>query len=287
MDQYFRIEASYEDGEFKITIKSKKSESDTKYIEYSYTNSSSYNDNEWKELGTISGKDDDGNFVTNHSAIFKIKDSEKHNKIYFRAYYSIANGIAKSKNVFTLEYGNNNKIESEKDKILRGSNKISFGYYTDKTNKRWYISSATSSEKVNVYSLMPIKNSNAGWGIVGKNVAKVDLDADTITIDNIPDNIDGKYNIRYGSSIETIKSNRVQYDIEKIRNSTIKVKWWFFSVDKKWYIINKDGHLYRFESKEVVDNNGNKSEEYNWQKIDLEGAVPIFSVENGVKKFIF
>ena len=277
--EYFRIKASYEEDVFTVTIQSQNT-SDKKYIDYSYDN------NRWEYLGYIVGKD--GRFLTNHSATFKIKDSDKHNKIYFRANYPIRSGVTATSNIFTLEYGNNNTEVSEKDKILTRTNNVSWGYYTDKMNTRWYISLANSSKKVTVYSLMPIKNSTAGWGVVGKNIAQVNLDKNTISIDNIPINTDDKYEIKYSddSLNEKITSNRLQSDIKKIRNSTVNIKWWFFSVEKNWYIINKNGDLYRFASKVVTDN-GIKSEEYDWQKVDLEGAVPTFFVEDGVKKFRF
>jgi len=177
--------------------------------------------------------------------------------------------------------------KSKKEKILTETNNLSFGYYKDKNRERWYISLIDAFKAKTVYSLMPIKNGNAGWGVVGKNIAKFDLDADTITIDDIPNNGDGKYSVRYGSSTEIITSDRVQSDIEKIRNSTVDITWWFFTVaEGSWYIINKGGDVYHFSSKEVVDN-GVKSEEYDWQKVDLGGAVPTFFVEDGVKKFRF
>jgi len=185
-----------------------------------------------------------------------------------------------------LTVANISSSKSTKDKILTETNNVSFGYYMGK-DYRWYISFAKSSKKLTVYSLMSINNGLAGWGIVAKNIAQMDLDKNTITIDNIPNNNDGKYRVVYGNSIKTIDSDKVQSDIEKIRNSTVDIKWWFFTIDKSWFIINENGDVYRFSSKEVIDGNGAKSEEYDWKKIDLDGAVPSFFVEDGVKKFRF
>jgi hypothetical protein len=185
-----------------------------------------------------------------------------------------------------LTVANISSSKSTKDKILTETNNVSFGYYMGK-DYRWYISFAKSSKKLTVYSLMSINNGLAGWGIVAKNIAQMDLDKNTITIDNIPNNNNGKYRVVYGNSIKTIDSNQVQSDIEKIRNSTVDIKWWFFTIDESWFIINENGNVYRFSSKEVIDGNGAKSEEYDWKKIDLDGAVPSFFVEDGVKKFRF
>jgi hypothetical protein len=178
--------------------------------------------------------------------------------------------------------------KSEKEKILTEVQNIAWGYYTDKNNQRWYISLANGSNKVTVYSLMPIKNQTAGWGVVGNKIAKLDLDKDRIKVDNISNNSNGQYQIKYSdkSLNETIGSERIQSDIEKIRNSTVDIKWWFFSVDKSWYIINKKGSVYHFKSKKIRDN-GVEKEDYDWQKVDLDDAVPTFFVENGVKKFRF
>lgn len=276
-DEYFSIEASYNQENFTISIKSQNTP-DKKSIRYSYDNEN------WEYLDSIIKKD--RKFVTKNILVSEIEDSENHNKIYFQATFKVQGGIATS-DIFTLKYTPpvSNTIKTEKEIILTEIQNISWGYYKDKNSERWYISKADDSKKVTVYSLMPIKNGNAGWGLVSKNVASINLDTETITIDNIPDNQDGKYYIAVLD--ETIDSDRIQPDIERIRNSTVPINWWFFKASNDaWYIVNKQGNVYRFSSKKV-DDNGVKSENYDWQKVDLDGAVPTFFVEDGVKKFRF
>ncbi len=183
--------------------------------------------------------------------------------------------------------------KSEKETLLNETHNLAFGYYKDETNQRWYISPVKSSEKVTVYSLMPIKNGSAGWGVVGENVAKIDLDTEQVTIDNISDSSDNRYSIKYSDSTlnETITSDKIQPDIEKIRNTTINIKWWFFETDDNWYIVNKNGNLYRFASKDGEESSGktgtDSEEEYDWQEVDLGNPKPTFSVTDGIKKFKF
>ncbi len=128
----------------------------------------------------------------------------------------------------------NDNVVSEKttkEKILTEVNSALFGYYTDKDNQRWYISSTEAFKKVDVYSLMPIENGTAGWGIIGKGIANLNLDNETITIGDIPDDYSNRYSIIYGKHTKVIDSNRLKSDIEMIRNSTVDIKWWFFTVD--------------------------------------------------------
>ena len=174
---------------------------------------------------------------------------------------------------------------SEKEILLNESHKLLYGYYKDKNGLRWYISPVKRGEKVPVYSLMPIKNGKAGWGLVSKDKATIDLTKEQVTIGNIADNTNGDYYVAVWD--ETIKSNRIQSDIENIRNSTVDINWWFFKASNgSWYIINKQGFVYRFSYKDV-NTNGITSQEYDWQKVDLDDAVPTFFIEDRVKKFRF
>ncbi len=180
---------------------------------------------------------------------------------------------------------NNNvmqKLEDERDIIKNNVNTLSWAYYLDKNQKRWYISPTNAYQKVNVYSLMYIKNGKAGWATVGKHVAKFDLKNETITIDYIENNYDYLYyDIGWQSwNIDSI----IQSDISRIRESTVSIKWWFFQASNGyWYIINKIGEVLRFSSK--LTSNG--YEKYNWINIDMDNAKPIFFIENGIKKVKF
>jgi hypothetical protein len=195
-----------------------------------------------------------------------------------------------SAQITTAQIDINENTTSEKtikEKILTEVNSALFGYYTDKYDQRWYISSAKAFKKVDVYSLMPIENGTAGWGVVGKNIADMDLNSGTITIGDIPNNYTNRYSVIYGKHTKVIDSNRLKSDIEMIRNSTVDIKWWFFTVDGFWFIINKYGNVYQFSYKEEVNEEGASQEVYDWKKVDLDGAMPTFFVEDGVKKFKF
>lgn len=178
-----------------------------------------------------------------------------------------------------------NRELTEKEVLLNEPHKLLYGYYRDKKHLRWYISPIKNGEKVPVYSLMPIKNGKAGWGLVTQDKATIDLIKEQVTIGNIANNTSGDYYVAVWD--ETIKSNRVEPDIEKIKNSTVDINWWFFKASNgSWYIINKQGSVYRFSYKDVTVN-GISSQEYDWKKIDLDNEVPTFFVENGAKKFKF
>ena len=155
---------------------------------------------------------------------------------------------------------------------------LSFGYY--QKDERWYISPLLSSQKVNVYSLMGFKNGVNGWGTVGEGVASVDLESETITIGNIEDNFNYTY---YDAGWKEPNVDPIiQSDIEKIRNSTVNILWWFFKSNGSWFIINKSGETWRFSTK-----NENGVLEYDWIKIDMGGIKPNFFIDNGVKKIKF
>ena len=174
------------------------------------------------------------------------------------------------------------KLEDEADIIKNNVHILSWAYYLDKGQERWYISPTNAYQKVGVYSLMPIKNGNAGWATVGQNVAQFDLEDETITIDYITDNYDYLYYDIGWKSWNT--DSLIQSDIMKIRNSTVDIKWWFFQAPNGyWYIINKSGEILRFSSKL----NFNGYEEYNWIDIDIGNFKPIFFIENGIKKVKF
>ena len=172
------------------------------------------------------------------------------------------------------------KLGEETDIIKNNTHILSWAYY--KGDERWYISPIDVYKKVNVYSLMPIKNGNAGWATVGKDVAKFNLENDTITINYIADNNNHVY---YDIGWKSWNTNSlIQSDIEKIRNSTVNIKWWFFKAPNGyWYIINKSGKILRFSSKL----NSDGYEEYDWITIDIGNSKPIFFIENGIKKVKF
>ncbi len=179
-------------------------------------------------------------------------------------------------NLPTLAKQENRSIVNEVDIIKSSTNQASWGYYRDGTQKRWYISAVTSN-KSNIYSLMEIRNGSAGWGTVGINVAAMNLANENVTIDYIANNSECRY---YDAGWQSYNTDcLIQSDIEKIRNSTTKIDWWFFknTTTNAWYIIDKSGNVYKFASKE--------DGQYDWQSIDMGGAVPSFYVENSKKYF--
>jgi len=149
------------------------------------------------------------------------------------------------------------------------------GYYRDASKQRWYISPVTTS-KSTIYSLMEIRDGREGWGTVGSNVAAMNLSNESVTIDYIANNTQCQY---FDAGWGVYNTNcLIQSDIEKIRNSTVKVDWWFFknSTTNAWYIINPSGSVYKFASKDG---------QYDWQPIDMGSDKPSFYVENGKKYF--
>jgi len=168
----------------------------------------------------------------------------------------------------------NDEINSIKDNI----HNLSWAYYRDINEQRWYISSKNNN-KSDVYSLMPIKNNRAGWGTVGENVAFINIYNDDVQIDYISDNTDCiYYDVGWG---ENVKNCFIQQDIEKIRNSTVDIKWWFFQApNNSWYITKENyNKVLKFALNDTRDN-------YGWQEIDI-GIKPIFFEEDGIKKMKF
>ena len=189
-----------------------------------------------------------------------------------------------AENIPTVAHKDNimQKGTDEAEMIKNSINTLSWAYYLDKGNERWYISPVSSSEKMSVYSLMGFQNGRGGWATVGEKVALFNLNSETIKIDYIQDNYEYKYyDIGWQSWTE---NSIIQSDIEKIRNSTVNIKWWFFQASNGlWYIVNKDGIVLKFSSK--IDSNGNRT--YDWINIDMGEDKPVFFVENGVKKVRF
>jgi len=179
-------------------------------------------------------------------------------------------------NLPTLAQSNSLRaLSSEAQAIKESQNQALWGYYRDASKQRWYISPVTTS-KSTIYSLMAIKDNRAGWGTVGSNVAAMNLTNESVTVDYIADNTQCQY-FDAGWGVYNTDC-LIQSDIEKIRNSTVKVDWWFFrnSTTNAWYIINPSGSVYKFASKDG---------QYDWQPIDMEGDKPSFYVENGKKYF--
>jgi len=168
-------------------------------------------------------------------------------------------------------------LSSDAQAIINSVNQAAWGYYRDSTQQRWYISQVTTI-KSTIYSLMAIKDNRAGWGTVGSNVAAMNLTNENVTIDYIANNSECQY---YDAGWQAYNVDcLIQSDIEKIRNSTVNIDWWFFknTTTNAWYIINKAGSVYKFASKDG---------QYDWQPIDMGGAVPNFYVENSKKYFSY
>jgi len=192
---------------------------------------------------------------------------------------SITQGnIENTINLPTVSNQKDRRTLSDEANIIKNSiNNLSWAYYMDKENKRWYISLVSDTKKNNIYSLMAIKDNKAGWGTVGENVALMNLLTEKVTIDYIPNNYTYEYkDIGWD---EGVVNPLIQSDIEKIRNSTVSIAWWFFKAsNKSWYIINKYGTTLKFASKDG---------KYDWIPIDMGGDKPTFYVENGIKKLKF
>jgi len=171
--------------------------------------------------------------------------------------------------------------QSEIDTIKNSIHQLSWAYYqesrtieTQTVKARWYIS---NNEYAYVLSLMPIVNDVAGWGVVSETSGSMDIVKNTITIGNIPSSSTCNY---FDLGLKQTQTNcQIKKDIELIRNSTVKLVWWFFEApNKKWYIVNESSSvIYKFASI-----NG----QYDWQPLDI-GVKPTFFVENGVKKLKF
>ena len=192
------------------------------------------------------------------------------------------NSIAKQKEMPTTieKVSVMQKTETEFIKSVVSTLRFAYYYRPDGNDKRWYISYINPSKKVDVYSLMDFKNGKNGWGTVGKNVASIDLVDEMVAVDYIDDNDDYTY---YDAGWkETVKDSKIQHDIELIRNQTVDIVWWFFEVKGSWYIINKSGSTWRFSTKVK-----NGKQVYDWINIDMDGEVPEFVIENGVKKIKF
>jgi len=165
-------------------------------------------------------------------------------------------------------------LGNDAQSIISNENIASWAYYRSKVNERWYISPILSNLKnYPIYSLMAMKNNNAGWGTVSNNGAVIDLVNNTITIKNISDNSSGYY---YDAGWDEYTTNMlIQQDIEWIRSSTVNIDWWFFQASNGyWYIVNQSGSVHKFASKDG---------EYDWKLIDMGTYKPIFSNINGNK----
>jgi len=68
-----------------------------------------------------------------------------------------------------------------------------------------------------------------------------------------------------------------------IRNQTVNIAWWFFKANGSWFIINKNGDVFKFITK--ILSNGKK--DIGWEEVDMGGIEPDFFIENGVKKIKF
>ncbi len=158
-----------------------------------------------------------------------------------------------------------------------------FAYYTanNHTNEgllRWYISATNGSLAGYIFSLGEIETINGtekvSWREVSNNAASLQLIQEKVVVGNIADNPDHTF-LDWGLGVQKDYES-IQEDIELIRNSTVNVRWWFFQApNHAWYITNKAGNIYKFETK-----NG----QYDWQPVDIPGGLVRFYMEHGIKK---
>jgi predicted small lipoprotein YifL len=174
--------------------------------------------------------------------------------------------------------------KADNEAIKNSVSKLEYAYYyrPNGENNRWYISDLTIlGEKVNVYSLMGFRNNRNGWATVGTKVASVDLNNETLTIGHIDDN--PSYTYYDAGWDETTTNPIIQNDIELIRNQTVNIAWWFFKANGAWFIINKNGDIFKFITKTL--SNGEK--DIGWKNVDMGGEKPKFFMDNGLKKIKF
>jgi len=68
-----------------------------------------------------------------------------------------------------------------------------------------------------------------------------------------------------------------------IRNQTVNIAWWFFKANGSWFIINKNGDVFKFITK--ILSNGKK--DIGWEEVNMGGEKPDFFMDNGLKKIKF
>jgi len=174
--------------------------------------------------------------------------------------------------------------KADNEVIKNSISTLAYAYYyrPNGNDKRWYISDITLlGKKVDVYSLMGFKNNRNGWATVGTEVASVNLNNETLTIGYIDDNPSHTYyDAGWG---ETTTNPIIQNDIELIRNQTVNIAWWFFKANGSWFIINKNGDVFKFITK--ILSNGKK--DIGWEEVNMGGEKPDFFMDNGLKKIKF
>lgn len=158
-----------------------------------------------------------------------------------------------------------------------------YAYYTanSKTSEgllRWYISATGGSLVGYIFSLGEIETINGeekvSWREVSSDAASVNLVTEQVVVGNIADNPSHTFK-DWGLGVDK-NYESIQEDIELIRNTTVNVRWWFFQApNDAWYIIDKQNHIYKFETK-----NG----EYDWQDVNTTSFQLEFYMENGQKK---
>jgi hypothetical protein len=179
--------------------------------------------------------------------------------------------------LFLVMLGSSLYAQTDQEAITSGDNKIEWAYFFKKDSSdkaRWFISSTVSkSDTTSLFSLMPIEDGKPGWATVAKKAVTLDLEGRSVSIADIADNPSFEY---YDAGWGKKTTNpKIQDDIELIRNSTVDIRWWFFRASNGyWYIINKNGTVQKFASKDG---------QYNWQEIDMDESVPEFYVDAGVK----
>jgi len=174
--------------------------------------------------------------------------------------------------------------QTERDSILNNGNShvASWAYYTDPTASRWYISQIQSG-KVDVYSLGPVVNHQAGWWTVGQAVATINMSGNLVSIDPGLDN--DSSNSFYDLGLQQWLSDpSIHSDRQGVQGTTVPIKWFFFNAPNgSWYIVNAPGYGATTQILRFSELNG----QYDWKTTDTADFVPAFSNSGSTKLVTF
>ena len=187
--------------------------------------------------------------------------------------------------------------------IVNSTHKMRWAYFTDDDPNGprrhsfgrynfWYISQLDSPSTI--YSLTPIENGAAGWGVVGEDAANIfEMPVDPnegnirVSVDSwVANETSTTY---YDAGLrKQVTHPRIVDHRRKIGGQTVNTAWYFFRVEETnaWYIINlpdfgTSTQVFRFAA--AVDANG--VWQYDWQRvpgIEEDKWVPKFSWNNGL-----
>lgn len=169
--------------------------------------------------------------------------------------------------------------------IRNNTHVMSWAYYQDPQNSRWYISYIEEGGKQDVYSLMSILNGKAGWATVGKEAATINLANQTVTIDYNLDRYPS--DVYYDAGWNGFASDPlIHSDRQRIQGSTVPIKWYFFYIPDtgRWYIQIAPGFN---PSGSQIKKFSSKYGEYDWIETDTVDITPFLYIKDNVRNLIF